>query len=188
MGDMHMFIVLALLLIVIFSFLLTRRFHTSLHHSQRMVISMVSGTSSGLVVGVMFGSIFQGDLIFSTVLGISVGGSIGGISNCRLGMVSCIEGISAGLMSGMMGAMLGEMLSIYENVILIKLFLTLAVCSLILYPMFACTSSSDQTMPSKKWLLKPFLVFLLVMSFLLGGSWFIDEPMNNPIPHNNHSS
>lgn len=188
MSDFQFFIVLALLLIVIFSFILARNFHIFLHHSQRMVISMVSGTSIGLVVGVMFGSIFQGDLFFSTVSGMSVGAFIGGICNWKLGMVSCIEGLSAGLMGGMMGAMLGEMISISESIILINLFITLAVCSLILYPILACTSCSDQSIPSKKWFLKPLLVFLLVISFLLGASWLIDEPINDHGPHNHHSS
>ncbi|WP_153464237.1 hypothetical protein ACJA3J_02760 [Halobacillus sp. SY10] len=188
MSDFQLFIVLALLLIVIFSLILTKKFHASLHHSQRMVISMISGTSIGLVIGLMLGSLFQGNLFISTVLSISAGAFIGGVCNWKLGMVSCIEGLSAGLMGGMMGAMLGEMISITESIILIKLFITLAVCSLFLYPMFACTSCPDQSIPSKKWFLKPILLFLLVISFLLGGSWFVSEPTHQKTPHIHHSS
>lgn len=149
MSDFQLFVVLALLLIVIFSLLLTRKFHTSLQHSQRMVISMISGTSIGLVIGLILGAIFQGNLFISTVSGMSAGAFIGGICNWKLGMVFCIEGISAGLMGGMMGAMLGEMISISESIILIKLLLTSAVCSLFLYPMFAGSSCPDQSIPSK---------------------------------------
>lgn len=188
MSDFHIFITLALLLIVIFSFLLTKKFHPSLHHSHRMVISMISGTSIGLVVGLLLGSSFQGNLFTSTVLSISAGAFIGGVCNSKLGMVSCMEGLSAGLMGGMMGAMLGEMISIAESIILIKLSITLAVCSLILYPTFASTSCPEPFIPSKKWFLKPFFVFLLVVGFLLGGNWFISEPRNQHNPHIHHSS
>ncbi|WP_226584038.1 hypothetical protein [Halobacillus litoralis] len=188
MINFYIFTALSLLIVVILSPLLTGRFQTNLHHSQRMAISMVSGTSSGLVAGLLLGSIFQGDLFFSTILGISSGAFIGGICNWKLGIVSFIEGLSAGLMGGMMGAMLGEMISIPESIILIKIFITIAVCSLILYPMFAATSCTEQSIQSKKWLLRPFLVFLLVVGFLLGGSWIVDKPIYDQGPHNHHSS
>ncbi|MBX0359534.1 hypothetical protein [Halobacillus sp. Nhm2S1] len=188
MSDFQIFIMLALLLKVIFSFLLARKFHTSLHHSHRMVISMISGTSIGLVVGLMLGSIFQGNLFLATVTGMSTGALIAGGCNWRLGIVSCMEGLSAGLMGGMMGAMLGEMISITESTIIIKLFITLAVCSLVLYPTFACTSCPEPFIPSKKWFFKPFLVFLLVIGFLLGGSWFVGAPVDQENPHIHHSS
>ncbi|UOQ43721.1 hypothetical protein MUN89_17820 [Halobacillus salinarum] len=103
MSYFQVFIVFSLLLKVIFSLVLSRRYQASLHHSQRMVISMVFGTSIGLVIGVTLGSIFQGDLFYSTLLGLSTGAFIGGICTCKLGLIYCIEGISAGLMSGMMG-------------------------------------------------------------------------------------
>ncbi|MCS1352107.1 hypothetical protein [Mechercharimyces sp. CAU 1602] len=188
MSEFQIFITLALLLIVIFSILLTRKFHNSLHHNQRMVISMISGTSIGLVIGLMLASMFQGNLFISTVSGMSVGAFIGGICNWRLGMVSCIEGLSAGMMGGMMGAMLGEMMTVTESIILIKLFITLALCSLFLYPVLASTSCADQSITSRKWFIKPLLVFVLVISFLLGGDLIVDEPMNDQGPHNHHSN
>ncbi|MBN9654733.1 hypothetical protein J0K78_10700 [Halobacillus sp. GSS1] len=188
MSDFQIFITLALLMIVIFSFLLARKFHTTLHHSHCMVISMMTGTSIGLVIGLMMGSIFPGNLFLATVSGMSTGALIAGVCNWKLGMVSCIEGISAGLMGGMMGAMLGEMISIAESIILLELFITLAVCSLVLYPTFASTSSPEPFIPSKKWFLKPLLVFFLVVGFLLAGSWYVGEPVNQQKPHIHHSS
>ncbi|WP_082235463.1 hypothetical protein [Halobacillus massiliensis] len=188
MSDFQMFIAIVFLLIIIFSFLLAKRFHLSLHHNQRMVISMISGTCLGLAAGGMFGSVFQGNLFIATVLGVTTGAFIGGICNCRLGVVSCIEGLTAGLMGGMMGAMLGDMISITESIMLIKLFITLAVCSLILYPFLASISCADSSIPSKIWFLKPFLVFLIVTGFLIGGTLIVDEPINDQVPHSEHSS
>ncbi|WP_394219597.1 hypothetical protein [Halobacillus trueperi] len=188
MSEFQLFIVSALILIVISSLVLTKKLDTSFHHSQRMVIAMLSGTSIGLVIGLMLGSIFQGNLFISTVLSMSAGAFVGGICNWKLGTVSFIEGLSAGFMGGMMGAMLGEMISIAESIILIRIFITLAACSLFLYPVFACMSHPDPFIPSKKWLLKPFLAFLLVVAFLMGGSWFSEDPINDQPPHPHHSS
>ncbi|NGP45745.1 hypothetical protein G4V62_12555 [Bacillaceae bacterium SIJ1] len=144
-----------------------------LNHSQRMVISMFCGTCLGLVVGLLFGMLFSGQLFLSTMLGILTGSLLGLICGMFLGLVSCFEGLIAGLMGGMMGAMLGEMLTPAKVTLTIKILLPLSMCSLLLYGVFIHRPSQDSTVKQKRWLLKPFLSLLFIMTYLMFGEAFI---------------
>ncbi|MGP4078050.1 hypothetical protein [Halobacillus sp. K22] len=186
MSDFHVFILVALLLTVISSFLLTRKFCDSLSHSQRMVISMLSGTSVGLTVGLMASTLMPGGLYLSTMTAIFAGALFAAGCTGKLGTVSLIEGLIAGLMGGMMGAMLGEMISYAESIVFLKLFITLSISSLLLYPVFFHASHREEPIPSGKWLLKPFLVFVVALVFLFGGSLLDAAPMNEQPFHQNH--
>ncbi|KGX92391.1 membrane protein [Pontibacillus halophilus JSM 076056 = DSM 19796] len=187
MINFQVYIIFMLLLLVVSSFILSKLFYKSIYHSERMVISMVTGTSNGLVIGGMLGSIFQGDLFISTTLGISIGVIISSVSNWNLGVIFCIEGGAGGLMGGMMGAMLGEMLPFSESIILIQLFMLLAIGSLILYPALAHTSIVEPTLLSTRWLLKPLLFTFLVVSILLGGNWISEKTVYEHQPPHHHS-
>ncbi|MGP7816490.1 hypothetical protein [Niallia sp. 01092] len=50
-----------------------------------------------------------------------------------LGILPALEGTMSGMMSGMMGAMLWEMIAQNQSVIMINIFLTLSVSSLLLF-------------------------------------------------------
>jgi|GEM_PF-4597881 len=186
MSDFHLFVLGALLLTVISSFRLTRKWCDFLSHSQRMVMSMFSGTTIGLTVGLMASSILPGGLYSSTLLGIFGGAFLAALSAGKLGTVSMIEGLTAGLMGGMMGAMLGEMVSYTETVIFLKLLITLSISSLLLYPVFFHASFREDSIPSKKWLIKPFVIFLAALIFLLGGSLLDSAPASEPPSHQTH--
>ncbi|WP_201715557.1 hypothetical protein [Rossellomorea arthrocnemi] len=42
-----------------------------------MMISMYTGMCIGLTLGVMFGALYQGDLFYTTLLSIGIGGTVG---------------------------------------------------------------------------------------------------------------
>ncbi|MBA2175675.1 hypothetical protein H0266_12310 [Halobacillus locisalis] len=79
----------------------------------------------------------------------------------------------SGLMGGMMGAMVGSMVHISQLIALTNIFALLLVSSIILYPIFV---ESDRPI-SKAWVLKPFIVFLIISAILVGGSSLIHEPV-----------
>ncbi|MCA1010759.1 hypothetical protein [Halobacillus halophilus] len=186
MSDFHLFVLGALLLTVISSFRLTRKWCDFLSHSQRMVISMFSGTAIGLTVGLMASSILPDSFYSSTLLGFFGGAALAAVSAGKLGTVSLLEGLTAGMMGGMMGAMLGEMVSYTEAVMFLKLLITLSISSLLLYPVFFHASFREDSIPSKKWLIKPFLIFLAALFLLLGGSLLDSAPASKPPTHQAH--
>ncbi|ASF40769.1 hypothetical protein CEH05_17045 [Halobacillus halophilus] len=186
MSDFHLFVLVALLLTVISSFLLTRKWCDFLSHSQRMVMSMFSGTTIGLTVGLMASSIFPGSFYSSNLIGFFGGATLAALSTGKLGTVSMMEGLTAGMMGGMMGAMLGEMVSYTEAVIFLQLLITLSISSLLLYPVFFHASFRENSIPTKRWLIKPFLVFLAALFILLGGSLLDSAPASEPPTHQTH--
>ncbi|MCA1023676.1 hypothetical protein [Halobacillus litoralis] len=188
MSPSQLFIAGTLILIAVVSLMLAKKYHSLLHHTHRMVLSMFSGTSVGLCIGVFFGTHLQGNLYLSTMLGLSAGALLGGLCGWNLGITAGTEGAISGLMGGMMGAMLGEMLSDYESLLLVNFSLSLSMCSLFLYPVFKNLRCHNQVVPSLKWFLKPMALFLFVLCFLLAGSMLIDEPLNNTNPPPHHPS
>ena len=186
MSDFHLFVLVALLLTVISSFRLAGKWCHFLSHSQRMVMSMFSGTTIGLTVGLMASSILPGSFYTSSLLGFFGGATLAAVSAGKLGTVSLMEGLTAGLMGGMMGAMLGEMVSYTEAVIFLKLLITLSISSLLLYPVFFHASLRENSIPSKKWLIKPFVIFLAALFLLLGGSLLDSAPASEHPTHQTH--
>ncbi|WP_281974746.1 hypothetical protein [Halobacillus litoralis] len=188
MTSFQLFIVGTIFFSVAASLALAKKYGSLFNHSQRMVITMFIGTSIGLCIGMFFAFILPGNMYLSTMLGLSAGAFLGGLCGWNLGVVAGLEGLISALMGGMMGAMLGEMLTYSESLLIINFSLSLSVCSLILYPVFKNLSSPDSVIYSYKWLLKPLVVFLIVLCFLLAGSVLNDEPVDDINHHQQHSS
>jgi uncharacterized membrane protein YfcA len=75
-----------------------------------MIIMMSLGMVSSLVIGLISGIVYKGNLTFSTILAVILSLVVGYFLGKRLGLFVTIEGMAASLMGSMMGAMLGEML------------------------------------------------------------------------------
>lgn len=73
-------------------------------------IMMSLGMVSSLVIGLISGIVYKGNLTFSTILAVILSLVVGYLLGKRLGLFVTIEGMAASLMGSMMGAMLGEML------------------------------------------------------------------------------
>lgn len=190
MSDFHLFVILTIVLVASASVILAMRFHPILNHGQKMVLAMAQGTTSGLVVGLLTASIFLNQLFLSSMISLSIGAFIGGLCGLKLGLIPCLEGVTAGLMSSLMGAMLSVMILPQQAILFIQLFLTLSLCSLLIYPVFTNYSLGHNRIPSKKWFLKPLLILVLASSYLIVGSVLDDTPNHQPIDHhkNQHLS
>lgn len=75
-----------------------------------MTVVMVLGMASSLVMGLIAGIAFKGDLTLSTILVISFSLVVGALVGRFINLLALAEGIAGGVMGGMMGAMLGEMM------------------------------------------------------------------------------
>ncbi|ARI77754.1 hypothetical protein [Halobacillus mangrovi] len=187
MSDFHLFVILTVVLVASASFLLSMRFQHTLHQGQKMVLAMAQGTTLGFVAGLLIATLFPYQLFLSSIISLIAGSFIGGLCGYKLGMISCLEGVTSGLMSSLMGAMLSAMILPQQSILFIQLFLTLSFCSLLFYPVF--TNHSNR-IPSKRWFLKPLLILLISSSYLIAGSVLDDTPNPQPIDHhkNQHLS
>ena len=112
-----------------------------------------------------------GIFILSVNFRINFSGVLTGITcGLTLGVIPTIEGFMAGLMGGMMGAMLGAMVTQEQSFLIMNLFLTLSVCTLLLFPILSTPSKKELQRLNKKWLLKPLLIFLLLTTYLILGT------------------
>ncbi|WP_409254055.1 cupredoxin domain-containing protein [Bacillus sp. SCS-153A] len=156
-----------------------------------MIISMYSGMSIGLTLGVMLGALYQGDLYTSTLFSIGAGAVIGFLIGIIHSTLSSIEGLMSGLMGGMMGAMLGEMISTSESIMIIKFLLLLSVISVFLYFILPQTKPAE-SLASKGWLFKPLAAFLVIGAiFVFSEKLFSSAPLQNlkaPADENHHES
>ncbi|WP_409272231.1 hypothetical protein V1499_20825 [Neobacillus sp. SCS-31] len=147
---------------------LSWKLKSRLGHSEGMTIAMLFGMLSGLAAGTALGTVFQGDLYTATLYAVLFGASAGVASAFPLGTTASVEGFGAGLMGGMMGAMLGEMVPAFQSIKLVNILLVLAFGSLLLFGVLP--TRNESSLPSKRWLLKPVTVFLLICGLLVGGN------------------
>ncbi len=101
-------------------------------HMQGMMSGMSMGMMIGLIGGLLFGDIYRGDLFYSTMLGMFVGGASGFIIGIPLSILSIVEGTLSGIMGGMMGAMLGEMVPTEKIEALLFFFIMLLTACMLL--------------------------------------------------------
>lgn len=166
------FVLVTLSLVTLISFIMAIQFRNQLIKMGDMVVSMTIGMNVGLTAGLLFGSIYQGNLYFSTIISILAGAVAGTICGLTFGVLPILEGFMAGLMGGMMGAMLGEMISPSQADTLLNIFLTLSVCSLILFPILHESNKKETTRKKRKWLFKPLITFLFLSVYLILGNQF----------------
>jgi hypothetical protein len=169
MNLFNMYVFITLFLITILSVFFAIKMRKSLTHMPGMVITMYLGMNVGLTAGVLLGSIYQGNLFHSTILAMLIGMVAGTLGGFVLGLLPAIEGLMAGLMGGMMGAMLGEMIDTSQSAVMIKIFLTLSLCTIILFFILP-TSLENNEIKSKQWFLKPFLSALIIVIYLIIGN------------------
>lgn len=162
------FVLISLSAAVFASAFLSRNLKSRLGHSEGMAIAMLFGMLAGLATGTAIGTHFQGDLYSATLYAALFGASAGAAGAFPLGAAAVIEGFGAGLMGGMMGAMLGEMVTASQSIKLVNILLVSAFSSLLLFGVLP--SANEKSIPSKRWLLKPITVFLVICGLLAGGS------------------
>ncbi|MGI8314169.1 hypothetical protein [Halobacillus mangrovi] len=180
MSDFHLFVILTVVLVASASVILAIRFQHTLNHGQKMVLAMAQGTNLGFVAGLFIATIFPNQLFLSSLISLFAGVIIGGICGYKLGMISCLEGVTSGLMSSLMGAMLSVMILPQQAIIFIQLFLTLSFCSLLIYPVL---TNHSTRIPSKKWFLKPLFILLISSGYLIAGSVLDHSPNHHPVDH-----
>ncbi|WP_316572372.1 hypothetical protein [Neobacillus sp. YIM B06451] len=168
MSYMLPFVLSSLCIAAVAAAFLSRKLKSRLGHSEGMAIAMLFGMLSGLAAGTAIGTVFQGDLYIATLYAMLFGTSAGVASAFPLGTSASVEGFGAGLMGGMMGAMLGEMVTSFQSIKLVNILLVLVFSSLLLFGVLPARNESS--LPSKRWLLKPLTVFLLICGLLVGGS------------------
>ncbi len=146
-------------------------------HGMLFAMSMAMGI--GLFGGTLFGILFQGDLLLSTVIGIGVGAVAGAIIGSYYSFLASLEGLLSGVMAGMMGAMLGEMVkpADWDKAIMIMFTIAMSISLIVTYEIFNLPKSQ------RKWIRlyqNPFimgLLFILLCLFLYTQTPFIPKPM-----------
>ena len=162
--------------VILFAIILVLRHKAEMTVMNGMIISMFLGMNIGLTCGLLLGTVFRGDLFLSTILSMLIGAAAGSIIGALYSAAVAVEGLMSGIMGGMMGAMLGEMLLPEKSLILINLFLTISITALFLFKILPKTEASIQ---SKKYLIKPALIFILLVIYLYSGSHFGDTWIKN---------
>ncbi|UYZ23306.1 hypothetical protein [Mesobacillus jeotgali] len=170
------YILFSLAVTLLLSIMLVLRNKNRLTGMNGMIISMYLGMNIGLTSGVLFGTIFRGDLFHSTILSMLIGAAAGTIMGALVSAAAAFEGLMSGIMGGMMGAMLGEMLLPEKSLILINIFLTVSLAALFLFKILPKTESS---IISKKYIIKPVLIFTLFIFYLYLGSLLWDDWIND---------
>ncbi|MEH6941031.1 cupredoxin domain-containing protein [Bacillus sp. JJ722] len=170
MSIFFYFVMVTLSLAFIATVMMLQRYKKRFSSMVGMVLPMVIGTFYGVTTGILFGSLFQGNLFYSTGFSILIGVLVGTSCGLILGIIPSIEGFIAGLMGGMMGAMLGDMISDFQSAIMINIFLTLSVSLLFLLKALSMQPEKESQKYTRKWLLKPFFIFVTLTSYLLLGS------------------
>ncbi|MBD8071293.1 cupredoxin domain-containing protein [Bacillus sp. PS06] len=155
---------------------------------QGMVLTMTIGMNVGLTSGVLFGVLLQGNLYVSTLLSIMVGTIASIVCGISLGLLPSIEGFMSGLMGGMMGAMLGEMVTKDQADTLVKILLTLTVCSLFLFIILPSSKDCSNTILKKRWYLKPISAFILIFTFFILGNNLNNDLTSTNLNHSHGDS
>ncbi|MFT9596215.1 hypothetical protein [Mesobacillus sp.] len=170
------YVFVSLAAVILISTILALRQKTEMTGMNGMIISMYLGMNIGLTSGVLLGTVFRGDLFLSTILSMLIGAAAGTIIGTLSSSAAAIEGLMSGIMGGMMGAMLGEMLLPEKSLILINIFLTISTAALFLFKVLPKTDSSFKL---KKHIVKPILIFVLLIIYLYSGSLLGDDWIND---------
>ncbi|MFJ7935615.1 plastocyanin/azurin family copper-binding protein [Sporosarcina sp. NPDC096371] len=173
MTTYPLFIFVSLILFTLLVVILATMWKTKLRPMQGMMISMFFGMNMGLTAGVLLGVIYQGNLFLSTILSITIGVLAGSLCGLCFGILSVLEGFMAGLMGGMMGAMLGEMIRVEQSIHLIQLFLFLSLCTIFI--MVILKTPRNSRIHSKRWLVKPIVLFGFIGVYIVGGHSFVEK-------------
>ncbi|PYZ93016.1 copper-binding protein [Salipaludibacillus keqinensis] len=163
-----------IIVVSLLSIILITSFTTSFIQRKRsavmtgMMAAMVIGMCIGLTIGVLLGSLFQGDLFTSTIISMAIGMFAGILVGIPFNALSVLDGMLAGIMGGMMGAMLGEMISPADAILLVKILLTISICSTIIILLFLLQTNRKEENANFKWMIRPLATFVVL--FLLLGS------------------
>ena len=167
MVTFYFFVFFTLGIVLLLSIFLTNKYKTKMTEMMGMTLSMSIGMNISLTSGIFLGTLYQGELFYSTLVAMIIGAVSGTACGFKLGISSSVEGFMAGVMGGMMGAMLGEMLEPDKSLILINIFLALSVCSIF---SFKILPKSTKTVNSITGIIKPIMVFIFITAYLLLGS------------------
>lgn len=173
MGYYQLFVLISLALltmVVVAMGIIWRKQFRTMHG---MIISMFFGMNVGLTVGILIGVTYQGNLFYSTILSLAIGVLAGSVCGLCFGLLSVLEGLMAGLMGGMMGAMLGEMIRVEQSFSLIQLFLIFSGCTI--FVMGILKNPKDAQVSTKRWLLKPVVLFILLGVYIIVGNSLAED-------------
>ncbi|MEZ7171045.1 hypothetical protein [Sporosarcina sp. OR05] len=170
-GNPQLFVLVSLAVITLLIIWLAARFRKVLLPMQGMIISMFFGMSVSLTVGVLFGVAYHGNLFHSTMIAIGIGVLAGSLCGVWFGLLAILEGFMAGMMGGMMGAMLGAMINVEQSGMLIQLLLLMTVSTIFI--ILLLKTPRHATITTKRWLLKPVLLGLIVLAYAIGSDVFI---------------
>ncbi|ADU31296.1 cupredoxin domain-containing protein [Evansella cellulosilytica] len=149
-----------------------------------MMTAMVIGMSIGLTIGVLLGNLFRGDLLISTTISMGIGMFAGILIGMPFNTLAVLDGMLAGIMGGMMGAMLGEMITLTDAILLVKILLSVSVCSTILILLFLLQNKKRDENANLKWMIRPITTFVLLFILLV---WLDQINVNSNLDHPNQS-
>ncbi|GAA0330775.1 hypothetical protein GCM10008967_21610 [Bacillus carboniphilus] len=167
----------SMVILLINSWMVYKIKHT-LSKMAAMMYAMYIGMNVGLTAGLIFGAAYKGNLFYSTVLSLSIAVLVGLMIGIQMGILPTIESIMAAVMGGMMGAMLGEMISIAESTVLIKIFFTLTISSILLLLALSETRENSKVI-NGKWLIKPLFIVVVIVLILMGGQFLEKKQLYN---------
>jgi uncharacterized cupredoxin-like copper-binding protein len=179
MSSFDYFVLATLSLVTLICVFKAIQLRTHLSKMASMMVSMAIGMNVGLTAGLLFGSFYQGNLYFSTIISILVGILAGSACGLVFGVLPSLEGFLAGLMGGMMGAMLGEMITADQADKIKNIFLTLSVCSLLLFPILHETHEKESKRKNSLWMVKPLFTFLVIVFYLILGNQLDKEAVQS---------
>lgn len=188
MGFYQIFILVSLAVLTICVLMISRYEKNKVNLMQCMMITMFFSMNTGLTVGILLGTTFQGELFFSTVLACLIGSVVGLLIGMNYSLLSVLEGTMTGLMSGMMGAMLGEMINGNQSMYLVRIFLFLSISTIFLFVILPRKNGTEY-LQSKVAILKPLLIGLFISVYFMGGVTFAEKQVKakEPLIHNNHT-
>jgi uncharacterized cupredoxin-like copper-binding protein len=169
MNSFHYYILFSLIIEMVIILFISYKKKNKILPMHGMVITMAFAMNIGLTIGVLFGSLHQGNLFFSTIISMFSGILVGLLCGIGLGLLSTVEGSMTAMMGGMMGAMLGEMIQISQSSVLLIILLTFSICSLLMYLIFPNKDKKDNKIDNWLWFIKPLLILVVLSSYLLFG-------------------
>ncbi|KXG42923.1 hypothetical protein TEPIDINF_000175 [Tepidibacillus infernus] len=128
-----------------------------------MMIAMTLGMMVGILSGTLIGILYAGNLFFSTLIAMAIGGAVGLITGAPVTLMAMMDGLLSGLMGGMMGAMLGDMISTSKPDTMMKILLVLfiGIILILFYMMIDELNKGDQP----RFFRNPLLMGMIILVF-----------------------
>jgi uncharacterized membrane protein YfcA len=174
------------------------KYKSNLNNMAGMTVVMVFSMTSSVLLGLIAGIQYQGNLTVSTIVAICLGMLIGILIGIRINILALVEGVASSMMGGMMGAMLGEMLppNSYQLMLVFTDVLFIITTLFLIFLIHTEAKKSGKDIPGftpriSKWIITSVVSTLIILvSAQLEEKTVLSKTNNveesNPIPDQNH--